>query len=124
MLSNKFVINHVNNEIHSIKIEKQFFVIQEANKFKICADQFEKDMLLFYSFLVNVPLWYTLKTSENLWFSFVFRGYEMKKFAREGVRLMNGILEIARSQLSHFITPQSTRKPCFHGVQDGNIDQK
>ena len=28
MLSNKFVINHVNNEIHSIELEKYFFVIQ------------------------------------------------------------------------------------------------
>ena len=35
MLSNKFVVNHVNNEIHSVELEKEFFVIQEVNKFKI-----------------------------------------------------------------------------------------
>ena len=28
-------------------------------------------------FLPNIPILYSLKTSENLWFSDVFRGYKM-----------------------------------------------
>ena len=47
VLSNKFVVNHVNKEIHSIELEKQFFVIQEANKIKIGSNQLKKDSLLF-----------------------------------------------------------------------------
>ena len=52
-------INHVNNDIHSIKLEK---VLQEANKFKTRINLLEKDNLLLYPFLVNVPIWYTLKS--------------------------------------------------------------
>ena len=47
VLSNKFVVNHVNKEIHSIELEKQFFVIQEANKIKIGSNQLKKDSFCF-----------------------------------------------------------------------------
>ena len=47
MLSKKFFVNHVNNKIYSIELGKYFFVIQEANKFKIGSNKLEKDSLLF-----------------------------------------------------------------------------
>ena len=36
-------------------------------------------------FLANVPNLYPLKTLENLWFSGVFRGYEMGTLTRNGL---------------------------------------
>ena len=36
-------------------------------------------------FLANVPILYPLKTSENLWFSGVFRGCQMGTLARNGL---------------------------------------
>ena len=38
-------------------------------------------------FLANVPISYPLKTPENLWFSGVFRGYEMGTLTRNGLRI-------------------------------------
>ena len=35
--------------------------------------------------LANVPILYPLKTSENLWFSGVFRGYKIGTLARNGL---------------------------------------
>ena len=64
---------------------------------------------------------------ENLWFSCVFGGYKIGKLATEGLSL-NRILTIARSQFSHFILPESTRKYlvfwCLQRVQFGKIGQK
>ena len=37
---------------------------------------------LINPFLANVPISYPLKTLENLWFSGVFRGYEVGTLAR------------------------------------------
>ena len=34
VLSNKFVVNHVNKEIHSIELEKQFFLYKRQIKLK------------------------------------------------------------------------------------------
>ena len=45
----------------------------------------------------------------NLWFSFAYRGYNIGKLAIEGL-ILNEILNIRRSQCSHFIPPQNTRK--------------
>ena len=36
-------------------------------------------------FMANVPVLYTLKTPENLWFSGVFREYKMEILARIGL---------------------------------------
>ena len=41
----------------------------------------------FNPFLASVPILYPLKTPENLWFSGVFRGYEMGTLARNGLML-------------------------------------
>ena len=38
-------------------------------------------------FLANVPISYPLKTPENLWFSGVFRGYEMGSLTRNELRI-------------------------------------
>ena len=55
------------------------------------------------------------------------RGYKIGKFAKEGF-ILNGILNTARAQCSHFIPLESIRKPevfwCFQGVQNGRILQK
>ena len=67
VLSNKFIVNHVNKEIHFIELEKKFFVIQEANKIKIDSNQLKKESLLFLFLKTSVTLW-------KPWFSFVFRG--------------------------------------------------
>ena len=40
---------------------------------------------LINPFLANVPILYTLKTPENLWFSGVFRGYKTRALARNGL---------------------------------------
>ena len=45
-------------------------------------------MGLLYAFkllLANVPILYPLKTSENLWFSGVFRWCKMKTLAKNGL---------------------------------------
>ena len=36
-------------------------------------------------FLANIPILYPLKTPENLWFSGVFRRYEMGTLAKNGL---------------------------------------
>ena len=40
-------------------------------------------------FLASVPILYLLKTTENQNFSSVFRGYEMRKLARNGLSMLN-----------------------------------
>ena len=42
-------------------------------------------MLPLNPFQANAPILYPLKTSENLWFSGVFRGYKMGTLARNGL---------------------------------------
>ena len=46
-----------------------------------------KDQCSLNPFLHNVPILYPLKTPENLWFSGVFRGYELGTLARNGLML-------------------------------------
>ena len=45
------------------------------------------------TFLVNVPILYLLKTPESLWFSSVFRGYEMGTLAWNWLILVWGNVE-------------------------------
>ena len=42
--------------------------------------------MILNSFLVKVPILYSLKTPQNLWFSSVFRGYKMGTVARNVLR--------------------------------------
>ena len=42
--------------------------------------------LLLNPFKTNAPILYPLKTTESLWFSGVFRGYEMRAMTRNGSR--------------------------------------
>ena len=43
---------------------------------------------LFNRFHATDLFWYPLKTSENLWFSAVFRGYQKRLVARNGLRCL------------------------------------
>ena len=60
-----------------------------------------------------------LVTPENLWFSCVLRACKIEKLAIEGL-ILNEILTTTKSQYSHFIPPENTRKPeifwCFQRV--------
>ena len=40
------------------------------------------------SFLINVPIFYPLKTPENPWFSGVYRRYRMGTLAKNGLKLL------------------------------------
>ena len=42
-------------------------------------------IIIIKPFSTNVPLLYPLKTSENLWFSDVFRGYRSGTFVKNGL---------------------------------------
>ena len=60
--------------------------------------EFRSRLIVFNTFLAYVPILYTLKTRENLWFSGVFRGYKMGTLVRNGLML----------SLDHFM-PKYTR---------------
>ena len=65
---------------------KASYCILEDSSFNNCNDPTE---IHFNPFSTNVPLLYPLKTSENLWFSDVFKGY------RSGTLVENGLINFS-----------------------------
>ena len=48
-------------------------------------------------FLVNVPILYTLKTPQNIWFSGIFRGYKMG--TKISLKWVKAMVNISRSSV-------------------------